>query len=221
MSIIPFPAADGITTKSVTLGAIAEINQEHRLAHSCAKDAISHAVRCGELLADLKKNLPHGQFQNWIKQNCAFSYSTANRYIRAAEQISQGQEICSLSRLFPSGRSKLKKTAAIEASKPVNVPPDVNEAGADADDPEIMIQVGRTKERLHASTPLTWLGFGLDGASGSLEKSIAQYEEYAKKYPEVAQYAGREVIEEVSDKLGNLERLCANIRRRVKLLEGT
>jgi hypothetical protein len=92
-----------VATSSAT-SEIAEINNEHRLAHSCAADAISHAVRCGELLARKKKGVRHGQFQDWVQINCEFKYSTAARYMKAATQISMGVEICSLSALFPSGR---------------------------------------------------------------------------------------------------------------------
>jgi hypothetical protein len=80
------------------------INREHQLAQQSAESAVQHATRCGQLLADAKATLPHGQFQKWIEANCLFEYSTAARYMKAARQKSTGVEISSLRHLFPSGR---------------------------------------------------------------------------------------------------------------------
>lgn len=89
--------------------ASAEINAEHAKAQGCAKEAIKHAIRCGELLEKMKFELPHGRFMPWLKANCKFEYSTAARYMKAAEQSSTGVEISSLSSIFPSGRPDSKK----------------------------------------------------------------------------------------------------------------
>jgi len=108
---------NAVTISSVALGAIADINREHRAAQTCAADAVKHAIRCGELLIEQKKRLDHGEFQKWIKLNCEFAYSTAARYLKAADQKSTGVEFCSLSELFPSGRpGAIKKTVP---SKPI------------------------------------------------------------------------------------------------------
>lgn len=83
-----------------------DINREHQLAHQHAKTAIEHAVRCGELLAGKKAELPHGSFQPWLKEHCQFAYSTAARYMKAVKQISTGVEISTLSQIFASGRKE-------------------------------------------------------------------------------------------------------------------
>ena len=80
------------------------INREHQLAKQSATSAVQHAIRCGQLLAEVKVDLPHGQFGKWIEANCQFEYSTAARYMKAARQISTGVDISSLRHLFPSGR---------------------------------------------------------------------------------------------------------------------
>lgn len=95
------------------LPLIAEINEQHRLAANSAKDAVQHAIRCGELLLERKKKLPHGGFSEWITTNCEFAYSTAARYMNAAKQISTGVEIPSLSAVFPSGRKPKKPNMEI------------------------------------------------------------------------------------------------------------
>ena len=93
-----------ITASTVGATVAAEINREHQLANGCAKEAVRHAIRCGELLTEQKKALPHGEFSKWIGIHCTFAYSTAARYMKAAATNLSGVEISSLSALFPSGR---------------------------------------------------------------------------------------------------------------------
>ena len=81
-----------------------EINAEHELAQRCAGDAIKHGIRCGELLMNKKKTLPHGTFMVWVETHCEFKYSTAARYMKLARESSTSVEISALSHLFPSGR---------------------------------------------------------------------------------------------------------------------
>lgn len=99
---------------SITLAAAAEINNTHRLAISSAKDAIRHAIRCGQLLLGQKDRLAYGQFGKWIETNCEFAYSTAARYMKAAQSFSTGVEISSLSAVFPSGRRPAQKKLEVE-----------------------------------------------------------------------------------------------------------
>lgn len=112
------------------------INEQHRLAKESAETAIEHAVLCGELLAEQKSRLKHGEFQEWIEKHCDFAYSTASRYMTAAKQISTGVEFSSLSHLFPSGKkpkpaaqistaveiSTQAKPAVMEAARAVHIP---------------------------------------------------------------------------------------------------
>lgn len=60
------------------------VNEEHRLAKAGAENAVQHAIRCGQLLQQVKAGLAHGEFQAWIEGNCEFQYSTAARYLKAA-----------------------------------------------------------------------------------------------------------------------------------------
>jgi hypothetical protein len=87
-----------------TLEIAAEINAQYRLARANAATAVEHAIACGQLLGEQKKIVGRG-WAKWLAQHCSeIAYSTAHRYIKAAEQISTGVEISSLSALFPSGR---------------------------------------------------------------------------------------------------------------------
>lgn len=81
-----------------------DVNEAHRLARSTAENAVQYAVQCGRLLVAKKAEMKHGEFQPWIERHCDFAYSTASRYMKAA-QNSTAVEISTLSRLFPSGRA--------------------------------------------------------------------------------------------------------------------
>jgi len=85
----------------------AGVNREHCLAQRAAEGAIAHAIRCGELLAEVKASLPHGAFGAWIRTNCEFSAATAGNYMRAARNPRALGK--SLRHLFPSGRPKLNE----------------------------------------------------------------------------------------------------------------
>jgi Protein of unknown function (DUF3102) len=85
-----------------TLPIEAQINEEHRLARSAASSAVQHAIHCGELLAEQKMKVGHGQFGYWIKIHCEFSQATANNYMRAAKNPNALG--ISIRHLFPSGR---------------------------------------------------------------------------------------------------------------------
>lgn len=63
-----------------------DINDEHRLARAAAETAVEHAVRCGQMLSQMKDSLPHGSFQDWIARKCDFSERTARVYMQAASR---------------------------------------------------------------------------------------------------------------------------------------
>lgn len=62
-----------------------EINHEHRLAQASAADAVTHAVQCGELLIEQKRQTAHGEWEMWVTDNCEFSPNRATRYMKAAK----------------------------------------------------------------------------------------------------------------------------------------
>jgi hypothetical protein len=68
---------------AVPLQTIAsQANREHELATAAAYQALEHAVRCGELLAQAKAELGHGNFLPWLKANFAGSERTARNYMQ-------------------------------------------------------------------------------------------------------------------------------------------
>jgi hypothetical protein len=63
-----------------------QIREEHRLAKGKYVEATTHAINCGRYLAEVKGQLPHGQFSTWVKENCGFSVRTGQVYMRLAEK---------------------------------------------------------------------------------------------------------------------------------------
>jgi hypothetical protein len=63
----------------------AQINAEHSHARACARKALEHARRAGDLLLQAKAAMGHGAWLPWIARNCEFTARTAQRYIELAE----------------------------------------------------------------------------------------------------------------------------------------
>ena len=61
------------------------INEEHRLAFRCARDAVEHAKAAGELLLQAKQEIKHGEWISWLEANCEVSPRVAQSYMRIAE----------------------------------------------------------------------------------------------------------------------------------------
>lgn len=88
------------------------INGEHRNAMECAETAVQHAIRCGELLLEVKDELPRGTFDGWVSRNCEFGRSTAYAYLKAAQSSalvdgfsSLRQALKSLSKVEPANNN--------------------------------------------------------------------------------------------------------------------
>lgn len=62
-----------------------DIKQEHTLAVNSARTAIEHAHKAGELLTEAKKQVKHGQWGQWMKDNLPFSERTAQAYMRVSK----------------------------------------------------------------------------------------------------------------------------------------
>lgn len=66
-------------------GHAARIRELHAEAQALAEGAIERALEAGELLAEVKETLPHGDFGAWVEENCGFTVRTAQRYMRLHE----------------------------------------------------------------------------------------------------------------------------------------
>ena len=63
-------------------------NEAQRMAQRHAEDAIDYASRCGQLLIEKKKIIPHGQWILWVEARCEFSERQSRRYMVAAKRTS-------------------------------------------------------------------------------------------------------------------------------------
>jgi hypothetical protein len=68
-----------------SLEAIAvAIRDSHEAAQVAARDAVTYAIRAGELLLKAKAECGHGSFGSWLAANVSFSPRTAQGYMRLA-----------------------------------------------------------------------------------------------------------------------------------------
>jgi Protein of unknown function (DUF3102) len=61
------------------------INAAHEQVERAFHDGVKHAIRAGELLSLAKKQLPHGKWERWLKENVSFRPRTARAYMQIAE----------------------------------------------------------------------------------------------------------------------------------------
>lgn len=85
-----------------------EIRSEYEQAETLGRDAVAHAIRCGELLQQQKDALGHGEWLPWVEANFVGSIKTASNYIRLAQNQGQGLDL-------PSVSQGLKAIAAKDA----------------------------------------------------------------------------------------------------------
>src|SRR6516165_5266272 len=67
------------------LSALAErINTYHKQVEDAGRNIIANAIRAGLALIDAKKEVGHGNFLPWLKQNCKVSERRAQDYMKLA-----------------------------------------------------------------------------------------------------------------------------------------
>lgn len=72
------------TVEKLGTALAAEIREEYELANSLARDAVVHAIRCGEKLIEAKAALAHGEWLPWLEEHWPASAKTATNYMRLA-----------------------------------------------------------------------------------------------------------------------------------------
>lgn len=115
-----------------------EINEAHDRAKALAENAVSWAIKCGQLLQRKKDELGHGKFGEWAKTYCDFSYRSARAYMQAAEKAKQNGSALPFSSvrqaLEPPPESKKQNSpkGAVPVMKaPADRPEATGETGAD------------------------------------------------------------------------------------------
>jgi Protein of unknown function (DUF3102) len=61
------------------------INTEHEEVKNSLRRGAEHAIKAGHLLLEAKKEVGHGNFLEWIGDNCSFTVSTAGLYMKLAK----------------------------------------------------------------------------------------------------------------------------------------
>ena len=69
---------------AITINLAAQINDAHRACERAVRDGLGHAIEAGNLLIEVKKQVGHGGFLDWLKSNIDFSERTARGYMRVA-----------------------------------------------------------------------------------------------------------------------------------------
>jgi hypothetical protein len=62
-----------------------EINTEHGHVETYKHNTIRHAIRCGELLLEMKQRVGHGNWLAWVEEHFEASQRTARNYMEIAK----------------------------------------------------------------------------------------------------------------------------------------
>lgn len=89
-----------ITVTSGRLDTIAAaVNVEHAEIETALRNSLIRAVRAGELLAEAKSLVKHGEWLPWLAEHCTFSERTAQNYMRIAvkfPELAKAQSVADL-----------------------------------------------------------------------------------------------------------------------------
>jgi hypothetical protein len=81
----PITTAGASPAKSEA-SSLRQIKKLHGSILHAARTSLNSAIRIGELLDQIRLNIPHGQWLPWIQKNLPFSERTAQNYIRCFAQ---------------------------------------------------------------------------------------------------------------------------------------
>ncbi len=95
-----------------------EINNHHRACEQAVGTALEHAIGAGELLAEVKSQLPHGAFGPWLKESFAGSDRTARAYMRVARHRGELEAKTAGSAVLSLGGALTELTAPSEDKMP-------------------------------------------------------------------------------------------------------
>jgi hypothetical protein len=76
-----------MTMKGVaTASLVQRIEAEHVAVGRALGSALTHAIACGELLIEAKRQVKHGEWRPWIEANCNVPARTARHYMALARR---------------------------------------------------------------------------------------------------------------------------------------
>ena len=68
---------------SIDQGKIDRLHELHSSILGSLRKTIDQAIEAGQILREIKLELPHGDFTGWVEKNIDFDIRTAQRYMRA------------------------------------------------------------------------------------------------------------------------------------------
>ena len=104
----------------------AAINYEHEWVGMASKAVLDHAVRCGELLIEAKKQIRHGEWSGWLDANFDGSRRTAQQYMYVArhpEVVAKAQDVADLTLSGVVSRIAASRAAAKLKASSLRMPP--------------------------------------------------------------------------------------------------
>jgi len=85
------------TTGALIVPGIAELTtlalQAHNESEAAALSAVLKAQDCGKALNEIKKQLPHGSFEEFVAAHFPFTIRTAQSYMRLAKRETEVQQL--------------------------------------------------------------------------------------------------------------------------------
>lgn len=98
------------------------IRSEHEAVFDSARQTLQHALNAGELLIEAKSLVDHGNWSDWLHDNCAVSQRTAQSYMRLARNRTTIEANTPTTALLTiddalSGLAKSKPSIDIEADE--------------------------------------------------------------------------------------------------------
>jgi Protein of unknown function (DUF3102) len=82
----PGDTGDPMTDLALTNDDLArEINTEHSHVETYKRNTIKHAIRCGQLLLEMKQRVGHGKWLAWVQEHFEASERTARNYMEIAK----------------------------------------------------------------------------------------------------------------------------------------
>ncbi|HEV3321205.1 MAG TPA: DUF3102 domain-containing protein [Solirubrobacteraceae bacterium] len=193
-----------------------EINTEHGHVETHKHKTIRHAVRCGELLLEMKQRVGHGNWLTWVEEHFEASERTARNYMEIAKSaavadLSDSTTMRSALRALASqSESKAPKLEpkdeqASRALTNDHIPIEAEEGSSDAQVVEApRAGLGKAHQRTWASVPsrLTTIRRAFD------EAAAEQLDDH--RASEALYEASREAHQAAID----LEQLAAALERR-------
>ena len=94
-----------------------ELNRLHAEIEGKMRATVQDAIRAGEILAQVKGRLPHGDFLPWVKVNCRFSDQTARNYMGLFSHHDKIKTVLNLQEAYRQIESIEAKEKDTEAEK--------------------------------------------------------------------------------------------------------